>query len=127
MTQSSSRSTSERSPVSRARSPRSHRSSTCLTTGVGATSCSTNSRTRCRYSPWRSIAVTVRPLASWTGCLPVMSWLISRIDRMGFSSARSRMGTPASTMRRMRSVEPTLSMVVVSAIEESPTMTCRRR
>ncbi|MNW54963.1 hypothetical protein D3C74_325940 [compost metagenome] len=56
-----------------------------------------------------------------------MSWLISRIDRMGFSSAMSRMGTPASIMRRIRSVAPTLSMVVVSAMDESPTITCRRR
>ena len=34
---------------------------------------------------------------------------------------------PASIMRRTRSAEPTLSMVVVSLMLESPTMTCSRR
>jgi hypothetical protein len=43
-----------------------------------------------------------------------MSWLTSRMARIGFSSVRSRMTTPASIMRSTRSVAPTLSSVVVS-------------
>ncbi len=69
----------------------------------------------------------VRPVASVTGAVPVRSWLISRIARIGFSRPRSRIGRPASTSRSTRSVAPTLSIVVVSDIEESPTMTCSRR
>ena len=34
---------------------------------------------------------------------------------------------PASIIRSIRSVEPTLSSVVVSLMLESPTITCRRR
>ena len=71
--------------------------------------------------------MTVRPFAIVTGCMPVMSWLISRIARIGFSSVISRIGTPASIIRSSRSVAPTLSIVVVSDIDESPTITCRRR
>ena len=56
-----------------------------------------------------------------------MSWLISRIARIGFSSVRSRITTPASIIRSTRSVVPTLSSVVVSLMLESPTMTCSRR
>ena len=56
-----------------------------------------------------------------------MSWLISRIARIGFSSVRSRIATPASIIRSTRSVVPTLSSVVVSFMFESPTMTCSRR
>ena len=37
------------------------------------------------------------------------------------------MTTPASIMRSTRSVLPTLSIVVVSLMFESPTMTCSRR
>ncbi len=58
---------------------------------------------------------------------PVVSWLISRIARIGFSRAMSRRTTPASIIRRTRSAEPTLSSVVVSDMFESPTMTCSRR
>ncbi len=46
---------------------------------------------------------------------------------MGFSSVMSRITAPASSIRRMRSAEPTLSIVVVSLMFESPTMTCSRR
>ena len=74
-----------------------------------------------------SSALSSRPLASRTVRRPVMSWLISRIARIGFSSVRSRMTTPASTIRSTRSVAPTLSSVVGSAMFESPTMTCSRR
>ena len=56
-----------------------------------------------------------------------MSWLISRMARIGFSSVRSRMTTPASIIRSTRSADPILSMVVVSLMLESPTMTCSRR
>lgn len=56
-----------------------------------------------------------------------MSWLTSRIARMGFSRVRSRITVPASIMRSTRSVAPTLSSMVVSDMFESPTITCRRR
>ncbi len=56
-----------------------------------------------------------------------MSWLTSRMARIGFSSVRSRMIAPASIIRSTRSVEPTLSSVVVSLMLESPTITCSRR
>jgi hypothetical protein len=56
-----------------------------------------------------------------------MSWLTSRIARIGFSRVRSRITVPASTMRSTRSVAPTLSSMVVSLMFESPTMTCSRR
>ena len=56
-----------------------------------------------------------------------MSWEISRIARIGFSSVRSRITTPASIIRSTRSQLATLSIVVVSLMLESPTMTCRRR
>jgi len=58
---------------------------------------------------------------------PVMSWLTSRMARMALSRVRSRMIAPASIIRSTRSVEPTLSSVVVSLMLESPTITCRRR
>ena len=56
-----------------------------------------------------------------------MSWLISRMARIGFSIVISRSTTPSSTIRSTRSVAPSLSIVVVSDMFESPTMTCRRR
>jgi hypothetical protein len=56
-----------------------------------------------------------------------MSWLTSRIARIGFSSVRSRITVPASIIRSTRSVAPTLSSIVVSDMFESPTMTWRRR
>ena len=46
---------------------------------------------------------------------------------MGFSSDRSRRTTPFSIIFSTRSVAPTLSSVVGSAMLESPTMTCSRR
>ena len=74
-----------------------------------------------------SSAVASRPLASFTRRREVMSWLTSRMARIGFSSVRSRKTMPASIMRSTRSVAPTLSSVVVSLMFESPTMTCSRR
>ena len=74
-----------------------------------------------------SSAESERPLASRTVRLPVGSWLISRIARIGFSRAMSRMTDPVSINRSTRSAEPTLSSVVVSDMLESPTMTCSRR
>ena len=56
-----------------------------------------------------------------------MSWLTSRIARIGLSSVRSGMIVPASIIRSTRSVAPTLSSVVVSLMLESPTVTRRRR
>ena len=82
---------------------------------------------RARYSYWISSALISRPLASRTRLRPVMSWLTSRIARIGLSSVMSRSTAPASTMRSTRSVAPTLSSVVVSLMLESPTMTCSRR
>ena len=57
----------------------------------------------------------------------VVSWLISRIARIGFSKERSRITVLASTMRSTRSVMPTFMKVVHSFMFESPTITCRRR
>ena len=74
-----------------------------------------------------SSALTSRPLASRTLRRPVMSWLTSRMARIGFSRVRSRITVPASTIRSTRSVAPTLSSMVVSLMFESPTITCSRR
>ena len=74
-----------------------------------------------------SSALASRPLASRTLRRPVMSWLISRIARIGFSIVRSRITTPSSIIRSTRSQLATLSIVVVSLMLESPTMTCSRR
>jgi len=82
---------------------------------------------RSRYSVWISSAESSRPFASRTVLRPVGSWLISRIARIGFSSVMSRMTVPCSSIRSTRSVAPTLSIVVVSLMLESPTMTCSRR
>src|ERR1700746_2933619 len=56
-----------------------------------------------------------------------MSWLTSRMARVGLSSEKSRNGTPASIISSTSAAVPTLSMVVVSHMLESPTMTCNRR
>ena len=113
--------------MSTASSVRSHRSSTCLTTRSSSPRRAAKSRALVKYSAWISSALASRPLASRTFVRPVMSWLISRIARIGFSSVRSRITTPASIIRSTRSVAPTLSSVVVSLMFESPTMTCSRR
>ncbi len=74
-----------------------------------------------------SSAVASRPLASLTRRREVMSWLTSRMARIGFSRVRSRKTMPASIIRSTRWVAPTLSSVVVSLMFESPTITCSRR
>ena len=112
--------------MSTALSTRPHSSSICRCTGPQP-SRSTNSAAREWYSDWISSADISRPLASRTLRRPVMSWLISRIARIGFSSVMSLIGTPASIIRSTRSVMVTLSSVVVSFMFESPTMTCSRR
>ena len=57
-----------------------------------------------------------------------MSWLISRMARIGFSSDRSRHGPESSSsIRSMIEVAPTLRNVVYSLMFESPTITCSRR
>ena len=70
------------------------------------------SRALVRYSCWISRALASRPLASLTFRRPVMSWLISRMARIGFSSVRSRITTLASIIRSTRSVAPSFSSVV---------------
>ena len=69
-----------------------------------------------------------RPLASRTRRWHVMSWLISRMARIGFSSVRSRstVDVSSSMVSRME-VVPTLRKVAYSLMLESPTITCRRR
>ncbi len=58
----------------------------------------------------------------------VMSWLISRMARIGFSSVMSRSTTDGSSSIRSRiDVAPTFRNVVYSLMFESPTMTWRRR
>ena len=88
---------------------------------------STKSVALLKYSRWISSALASRPLASLTLRVPVMSWLISRIARIGFSSVRSRITTPASIIRSTRSALPILSSVVISFMLLSPTITCSRR
>ena len=61
-----------------------------------------------KYSCCISIADSSLPLASFTFRVPVVSWLISRIARIGFSRVRSRITVLPSTIRRTRSVMPTL-------------------
>ena len=57
-----------------------------------------------------------------------MSWLISRMARIGFSSVRSRHGPGSSSSMRSRiDVAPTFRNVVYSLMFESPTITCSRR
>jgi len=57
-----------------------------------------------------------------------MSWLMSRIARIGFSSVMSRNTTDgSSSMRNMHAAEPTFTKVVYSLMLLSPTMTCSRR
>ncbi len=57
-----------------------------------------------------------------------MSWEMSRIARMGFSSVMSRSTTDgSSSMRNMHAAEPTFTNVVYSLMLLSPTMTCSRR
>ena len=82
---------------------------------------------RSKYSSCTSIAVSSRPFARRTFLRHVMSWLISRIARIGFSSVRSRITVLPSTIRRTRSVIPTFMYVVHSFMFESPTITWSRR
>ena len=75
-----------------------------------------------------SRAVTSRPLARRTSRRQVMSWLISRIARIGSSRVRSRSTTlGSSSMRNRMLVAPTFKKVAYSLMFESPTMTCSRR
>ena len=75
-----------------------------------------------------SSADASRPLASFTRRVQVMSWLISRMARIGFSSVMSRSTTfGSSSMRSRIDVVPILRNVVYSLMLESPTITCSRR
>ena len=57
-----------------------------------------------------------------------MSWLISRIARIGFSSVRSRRTVDgSSSMRSTIDVAPIFRKVAYSLMLESPTITCSRR
>ena len=83
---------------------------------------------RWRYSPWMSRALISRPLARRTGRRQVMSWLISRMARIGFSSVRSRMTVEgSSSIRSTMLVAPILRKVAYSLMLESPTITWSRR
>ena len=86
-----------------------------------------NSLAFAKYSCWISSALHSLPLTSRTLRRPVMSCDTSRMARIGFSSVRSRMATPASIMRSTMSALPTFSSVVTSFMFESPTITCSRR
>ena len=75
-----------------------------------------------------SRALSSRPLARRTSRRQVMSWLISRMARIGSSRVRSRITTlGSSSMRSRMLVAPTLRNVAYSLMFESPTITCRRR
>ena len=75
-----------------------------------------------------SSALTSRPLARRTRRRQVMSWLISRMARIGFSSVMSRSTTPwSSSIRSITAVAPTFRKVEYSLMLESPTITCSRR
>ena len=81
-----------------------------------------------RYSDWMSSADSSRPLARRTLRRQVVSWLISRIARIGFSRVRSRSTWLGSSSIRSRiDVAPTLRNVAYSLMFESPTITWRRR
>ena len=57
-----------------------------------------------------------------------MSWLISRIARIGFSSVMSRSTTlRSSSMRSITAAAPTFTNVEYSLMLESPTITWSRR
>ena len=89
--------------MSIASSVRPHSSTTRLATGSPPRR-STKSAAFWWYSRWMSSAVASRPLASLTRRRPVMSWLTSRMARIGFSRVRSRKTMPASIIRSTRSV-----------------------
>ena len=75
-----------------------------------------------------SSALTSRPLANLTVRRHVMSWLISRIARIGFSKVMSRRTTLlSSSIRSMHAAAPTFTNVEYSLMFESPTITCSRR
>ena len=75
-----------------------------------------------------SSALSSRPFASRTVRRHVMSWLISRIARIGFSRVMSRNTTlGSSSIRSMQAAAPTLTKVEYSLMFESPTITCSRR
>ena len=81
-----------------------------------------------RYSLWMSSADSSRPLARRTLRRQVVSWLISRIARIGFSSVRSRSTWLGSSSIRSRiDVAPTFRKVAYSLMFESPTITWSRR
>ena len=84
---------------------------------------STNRAVFSRYSVCTSKADSSRPFASLTFRVHDVSWLISRIARIGFSSVRSRITVLPSTIRSTRSVIPTFMKVVHSLMFESPTIT----
>ena len=67
------------------------------------------------------------PFARRTFLRQEMSWEISRIARIGFSSVRSRITLFSSTMRSTRSVMPIFMSAVHSFMFESPTITWSRR
>ena len=128
--QSISRSMSEVSSASTAFSVRPHSSRTRATVPSGSAASprrSTKSAAFSKYSHCMDSADSSRPVVSRTGRLPVTSWLISRMARIGFSSDMSRITTPASSIRSTRSAEPTFSSVVASLMLLSPTITCSRR
>ena len=75
-----------------------------------------------------SSADSSRPLARRTRRRQVVSWLISRMARIGFSRVRSRSTWLGSSSIRSRiEVAPTFRKVAYSLMFESPTITCRRR
>ena len=74
-----------------------------------------------------SSADNSRPLASRTLRRQVMSWLISRIARMGFSRVMSRNTTSSSSIWSSATVVPTLTYETYSDMFESPAITWRRR
>ena len=75
-----------------------------------------------------SRALASRPLARRTLRRQVVSWLISRMARIGFSRVMSRITTElSSSIRSMMLVVPTFKKVAYSLMLESPTITCSRR
>ena len=126
--QSISVSTALKSCPSTAFKDRSQRSSTRSTVGSARNPRrSTYWATFSRYSHCICRADSSRPVAKGTCRVPVVSWLISRMARIGFSKDMSRMTIPDSSMRKTRSAAPTLSSEVVSLMLLSPTITCSRR
>src|SRR5271166_5165176 len=126
MTQSISVAMASRFPACMESRVRSHSSRTRLLTG-SAPLRPVKPCALVRYSRWISSALIWVPFASRIRRRPVMSWLTSRIARIGLSSVRSGIVVAAPIMPSTSPVDPALRSMVVSLMFGSPAVTCSRR